>query len=113
MSKLRKSGSHHWINQKLSAIVLIPLVIWLIFQINSIFININNIGALITNPINITLFVMFIMVAFYHAALGLQVIYEDYIHCKCARMFLSLLTHFIIVFTLIITLFAIITVHFL
>jgi succinate dehydrogenase / fumarate reductase membrane anchor subunit len=111
MSKAKKSGSHHWIAQRLSAIVLLPLVIWLIYQINIILFDIKNIGLFITSPINVTLFIMVVITAFYHAVLGLQVVYDDYIYCKCAKLLLNILTYFITIFTVIITLFAIVTVH--
>jgi succinate dehydrogenase / fumarate reductase membrane anchor subunit len=111
MSKTKNYGSHHWVVQRLSAIVLLPLLAWLIYQVNNALLNFENIGLLITNPINITLFMMVVIIAFYHAVLGLQVIFEDYVHCKCLKVALNVITYFITVFTIIITLFAVITVH--
>ena len=111
MSKIKKQGSHHWIVQRLSAMLLLPIMIWLIYQVNNVLLNFDNIDSFIKNPINITLFMMVVFVAFYHAVLGLQVIYEDYIHCKLIRLFLNIFTYFIAIFTALITLFSIITVH--
>jgi len=111
MSKSEKTASHHWILQRASAVFFLPLAIWLIYQFNYIFFNIEDIGSFVINPINVTLFMMFVITGFYHAVLGLQVIFEDYIQCGYARFFLMVLTYFISIFTAIITLFAVITVH--
>ena len=70
----------HWKGQRRSALVLIPLTLWLLYSL------IHHIGvaheqayAWVSNPLVALLLILFIIALFYHAKLGLQVIIEDYI----------------------------------
>jgi succinate dehydrogenase / fumarate reductase membrane anchor subunit len=76
-----KDGVHHWWMQRVSAIVLVPLTMWFIAAI------IAQTGAdyaafvaWIRNPITDILMGLLLTALFYHAALGLQVVVEDYVH---------------------------------
>lgn len=71
----------HWWTQRLSAIALVPLMLWFIVAI------IAHTGADYTtfvtwmrNPVTSILMTLLLIALFYHAALGLQVIVEDYVH---------------------------------
>jgi succinate dehydrogenase / fumarate reductase, membrane anchor subunit len=75
------SGVQHWWAQRVSAIALIPLTVWFIAAI------IAQTGAdyatfvaWMRNPITDILMGLLLIALFYHAALGLQVVVEDYIH---------------------------------
>ena len=83
MSNSCEKGSCHWMAQRVTALALIPLVIWAIYSVLS------NIGASheefttwLSSKTNATLMILFIIFSFYHAVLGAQVIVEDYIHCE-------------------------------
>ena len=74
-------GSSHWMHQRITAIANIPLAIWFVFSVVSLK------GAdhaeftdWLAEPVNAILAILFIVSSFYHAALGAQVITEDYIH---------------------------------
>jgi len=76
-----KDGVQHWWMQRISAIALIPLTVWFIAAI------IAQTGADYTafvawlrSPITDILMVLLLIALFYHAALGLQVVIEDYVH---------------------------------
>lgn len=76
-----KDGVHHWWMQRVSAVALVPLVMWFLAAI------IAKTGADYTafvawvrNPITAILMALLLIALFYHAALGLQVIVEDYVH---------------------------------
>jgi succinate dehydrogenase / fumarate reductase membrane anchor subunit len=80
-------GSGHWMAQRVTAIANIPLVIWLVYSVISL------IGAdyevftlWLAQPVHAVLMILFIVSVFYHAALGLQVVIEDYISCECMKM---------------------------
>lgn len=80
-------GSGHWIAQRVTAIANIPLVIWLVYSIISL------IGsdyavftAWLSEPINAVAMILFVISVFYHAALGLQVVIEDYVSCECMKI---------------------------
>ncbi|MCD8497219.1 MAG: succinate dehydrogenase, hydrophobic membrane anchor protein [Alphaproteobacteria bacterium] len=80
-------GAHHWMHQRITAVALIPLCIWLVISVVSLrtathleFI------TWLQHPVNSLLMIFFIIASFYHAALGCQVVIEDYIHCKWFKM---------------------------
>jgi succinate dehydrogenase / fumarate reductase membrane anchor subunit len=75
------NGVQHWWVQRVSAIALVPLTVWFIAAI------IVHTGADYTtfvawmrNPITEILMTLLLIALFYHAALGLQVVVEDYVH---------------------------------
>ena len=79
-------GSHHWVVQRLTAIANIPLVIWFVFSV------VNLVGKehyevmqFFGSPVNAGFMALFIISSFYHAALGLQVVIEDYVHCPIKK----------------------------
>jgi succinate dehydrogenase / fumarate reductase membrane anchor subunit len=89
LSKARGLGSSghgvtHWWHQRLSAIAIIPLVIWLIWFVACA--SHSSFAAELTNhPFNVVPSACILLSVFYHGALGMQVITEDYIHCLTMR----------------------------
>lgn len=76
-----KSGTGHWINQRLTAIANVPLVLWLIWSVTqNDFSDYTLFTLWIAQPVNAVLVILFILSAFYHAVLGTQVVVEDYVH---------------------------------
>jgi succinate dehydrogenase / fumarate reductase membrane anchor subunit len=75
-----KSGSHHWWAQRLSAIALIPLVLWLVASL-AVVATADYATAVdwLRSPWNSALLILLIGAMFYHAQLGMQVVFEDYI----------------------------------
>ncbi|MDP1663838.1 MAG: succinate dehydrogenase, hydrophobic membrane anchor protein [Methylobacter sp.] len=75
-----KSGTGHWWMQRVTAVALIPLSFWLIkFLGLSLTAPYQQTLDWLTSPINSICIVVWIIAAFYHAALGLQVVIEDYV----------------------------------
>ena len=75
-----KTGTHHWWMQRVTALVLIPLSFWLILFIQQIFHgSYAEIKQWLSSPFNLTLLLSWAFVSFYHAAIGLQVVIEDYL----------------------------------
>ncbi len=90
-----KEGVHHWWMQRLTALALIPLGIWLVASL------VCNAGAdhaaivqWLGAPFTLGALGLTILAAFYHAVLGLQVVIEDYIHSKAAKFTLLILIYF-------------------
>ena len=78
-----KSGTDHWWLQRLTALALIPLVIW--FVVSMIIVTGADHAAavaFISSPINAVLLILLIVATFNHGQLGLQVVIEDYIHTR-------------------------------
>jgi len=90
-----KSGTHHWIWQRITAIALVPLTLWLIFTIVSLRdATYNEVQSCLSNPLVGTLLISWVVAMLYHAQLGLQVVYEDYIAVHWLEITLQLITKF-------------------
>ncbi len=76
-----KEGLHHWWMQRITAIANIPLVaaaIWIVLL--SLRTDYAGVINLVGHPCVGAILILFIANLFYHAALGLQVVIEDYVH---------------------------------
>jgi len=75
-----KAGSHHWWMQRVTAVALIPLSLVAISLLNSLFNDpYAQTVAWLASPLNSTLIIAWLLAVFYHSALGLQVVIEDYV----------------------------------
>ena len=78
---ISKEGVAHWWAQRVTAIFLVPLLIWLVANIVYLFgADIKIVRMWIASPVNAVLLIIFALALFHHAQLGLQVVIEDYIH---------------------------------
>lgn len=82
-----KEGLHHWWMQRLTAVALIPLTIWLVFSL----VGLAGTGyeefiLWVSDPINATIMILFLAVAFHHAQAGMQVVLEDYVSSHGLRI---------------------------
>mgnify|MGYP001185298678 CR=1 FL=1 len=109
LQKQRNIAFNHWILQKVSALVLIPIVVWflLIFK-DFLYNDFTNQILWFENFYNSLLLSIFLLVAIFHLRLGLTVVIEDYIHSFKRKKFLlsslEILCLFLAVFTVIIIL---------
>jgi succinate dehydrogenase / fumarate reductase membrane anchor subunit len=82
-----RSGSHHWIHQRMTAIAIVPLALWfvtaLLTHMRDDVVDLTN---WIRSPFVTVLLVSLIGAMFYHAKLGLQVVIEDYVHAEVAKV---------------------------
>lgn len=81
------AGTAHWWSMRISAIALVPLTLWFVFSVASL------VGAphadfvaWVQNPVVAGLLILFILVGLKHSVQGLQVVFEDYIHCEGMRI---------------------------
>lgn len=74
------NGTAYWWMQRISAIALIPLSFWLVVYCKQLLTATHEqITVWLSEPLHSLLAVMWIIIVFYHAALGLQVVLEDYV----------------------------------
>ena len=84
-----KSGLHHWWNQRMTAVAMVPLVIWMVsLCILMTGASYQDALAIASHPANATVLILFVSVGFWHAILGLQVILEDYVAAEGLRLVL-------------------------
>jgi succinate dehydrogenase / fumarate reductase membrane anchor subunit len=86
-----KFSTLHFIRQRFTAIILVPLFIWLIFCIVNLIKSSSseNVILFISHPMNFTLIVIFILFFLYHGYLGMNDIMKDYIKCETLYKFLN------------------------
>jgi len=96
------SGSAHWWHQRVTGGILAIATIWLIcFSWNLSGSEVSGIIEVVKKPYNIVMLALFTIAGFYHAALGMRVILEDYIHCRAVRLVLALLVQIFSIVTII------------
>ncbi len=81
-----KDGTEHFWHQRLTALALIPLVIWFCFSLASLpRMDHAEITAWLSSPFSAILMIVGIIAVFYHASLGLQTVLEDYVADRAKR----------------------------
>ena len=82
-----KSGTQHWWRQRVTAAFLVPLLIWFAVAMASLMgADYATMVAWISSPLVAILLITLLGLGFYHLALGLQVIIEDYVHGEVAKV---------------------------
>lgn len=84
-------SSHHGTSHKmlhtLTTLTNIPLVVWVMYSVYSLkSATYVEFTTWMSHPFSIIVSILFVLSTLKHFALELQVVYEDYISCKCLRM---------------------------
>ena len=93
-----KDGVGHWWAQRLTAIALIPLVVW--FAVSLVMLSgadYTAVRAWIGSPLVMLLLVLTISVGLHHGQLGMQVVIEDYVGNDGWKLALIVIVKFIAV----------------
>jgi len=88
-----KEGTGHFWHQRLTSLLLIPLVLWLGFSLAAMPVDHATLVAWIGQPLVTIALVLLIAALFYHAQLGLQVVIEDYVASHAKRTVILLLAN--------------------
>jgi succinate dehydrogenase / fumarate reductase membrane anchor subunit len=88
-----KDGTTHFWHQRLTALLLIPLVLWVGFSLAALPVDHATLVGWIQQPWVSVALVLLVIVTFYHAQLGLQVVIEDYVSAHSRRTMALLLTN--------------------
>jgi succinate dehydrogenase / fumarate reductase membrane anchor subunit len=85
-------GASHWLAERVSAIALVPLVLWAIFGVLRLA-TLDYQGAVlwVSSPLNAVLLVLLTATAYWHMHAGMRVIVEDYIHKTLTKAILLML----------------------
>ena len=91
-----KEGLHHWTAQRLTAIALAPLTLWFVFSLVSVTgADYAIVSAWLQNTFNAVLILLFLFALYFHAALGVQVVIEDYIESKWQKIVSLVMVRFL------------------
>ena len=91
-----KQGLHHWWQQRLSALALIPLSLWFMYSLLTMSMaDYVTVVQWLRLPYVSVLLIFFVLALFYHAQLGLQVIIEDYIDAEWQKIASIILVKFL------------------
>ena len=85
-------GASHWLAERVSAIALVPLVLWAIFGVLRLA-TLDYQGAVlwVSSPLNAVLLVLLTATAYWHMHAGMRVIVEDYLHKTLTKAVLLML----------------------
>jgi len=74
-------GVQHWISQRFSAIILVPLSLWFVYSVLGLIgADFAAFQAWQSEPGNVILMVVFLLAMFQHGQIGMCVVIEDYMH---------------------------------
>lgn len=94
-----KSGTGHWKAQRLTALALIPLLLWFV---TSFIVMLPAPYVMVVDwlqsPFTVAATILLAFTMFYHGYLGMQVIIEDYIHHEPLKIGLIILVQFASIF---------------
>jgi succinate dehydrogenase / fumarate reductase, membrane anchor subunit len=90
-----KEGTSHFWHERLTAVALVPLVIWFMWGLFGVAgAPRAEVLAWIGSPVNAVLLALLLLVGFWHSMLGLQVIVEDYVHSAWLKLTTLILFRF-------------------
>ncbi len=108
-----KSGTHHFVHQRVTALFMIPLLMWFVISsITFVVMPKDLVPDFVMSPINIVASVLFVGNFLYHGALGMRVIIEDYIHCKWMQNALLIGLNLFCIVTFVAGVISLLSIHF-
>jgi succinate dehydrogenase / fumarate reductase membrane anchor subunit len=87
-----KEGVEHWWRQRITAIALVPLTLWFVVVVIRLAgADLDTVYGWLGHPVPAILLLLLLVATFYHSALGLQVVIEDYVHAEGAKLALLII----------------------
>ena len=108
-----KEGVDHWWAERIGGLALVPLTLWFVIAV------IELAGAdratfvqWVEHPVPAVLLVLLLIATFYHNALGLQVVIEDYVENEALRFGLIIIMKLVSVVLTVLGIFAVLKLSF-
>ncbi|KRE92432.1 succinate dehydrogenase [Frateuria sp. Soil773] len=93
-----QAGVGHWWTQRVTAAGLVLLGLWFVITVLGLLhADYATAKATVAKPWNAVLLIAFLVTAFWHAVLGLQVVVEDYVHTRWKEVSLLVAIKFLAV----------------
>lgn len=91
-----REGVHHWWHLRTTSAALAVLGIWFVFAVLTLpDLGRASVAAWLGKPFNAVLMMLFVFTTVWHSLLGLQVVVEDYVRGKGARVLVLVLLRFV------------------
>ena len=88
-----RSGSDHYWSQRITAVVLVPLSLWLVSSLITLSSgDVDSLRLWLAHPAHAAALLLTLYAGFWHGQLGMQVVIEDYIHTELTK-------HLVLIFT--------------
>ena len=88
------SATRKWIFLKVSSLLMVPFMIWFLIKFVSIYDgNYQKIVEFFSTQPSTIIFSIFIVITFFHSALSISEIFEDYIDNKKTRKFANMMVY--------------------
>lgn len=107
------NGTSTWWAQRVSAVALVPLVIWFVyFMLEAIKLqNAEELVYIFSSPFPAMLLAVFLAIGLYHGNIGIKEIIEDYVHSYAIKICLIVFINFLSFITAIAGICAILSFH--
>ncbi len=108
-----KDGVDHWWGQRLSAVALALLGLWLVFAFVGLAdLRYATVAGWLQAPVTSILMILTLLTLGYHSKLGVQTVIEDYVHAVGLKMLALILSTFVHIGVVVAGVFAILKVAF-
>ena len=92
-----KDGTHHWWMQRVTSVIMVPLMLWFVISLLTISrVDYPTFQHWMSRPWNAGLLLALLSTMFYHASLGMQVVYEDYVRPECRKVMAIIITNLLL-----------------
>jgi succinate dehydrogenase / fumarate reductase membrane anchor subunit len=108
-----RGGSSHWYAQRVTAVALVLLALWFVVSLALLAdASYQQVTGWLQMPLNSALALLLVVVAAWHAVLGLQVIVEDYVADKGKRLLVLIAIKFAFVVAAVVGVLAVLRIAF-
>jgi len=108
-----RGGSSHWYAQRVTAVALVLLALWFVVSLALLAdASYEQVTGWLRTPLNSALALLLVVVAAWHAVLGLQVIVEDYVADKGKRLLVLIAIKFAFVVAAVVGVLAVLRIAF-
>lgn len=106
-----KEGSAHWWGQRITALALIPLVIWFTAVVVQSAHEGSYLTSILIKPGHALAMILFIATTLYHGMLGMRVVVEDYVQKECCKIMTLIVIQLVTIVTIVASVIAVLAVH--